>query len=57
MCKGVTMEQEYKEVYFDKYCKSCKHWSEKDTDEPCNECLSNPSNSYSHKPINWEANQ
>lgn len=46
-------EQVYKEVYFHQYCKSCKHKDVKDTDEPCNECLDNPTNLYSHKPVNW----
>jgi hypothetical protein len=43
-----------KEVLFSKYCRSCKHEKCKETDEPCNECLSEPTNLYSHKPINWE---
>lgn len=45
------MDQNYKEVYFDQYCVTCKH---KDTDDPCDECLHNPVNLYSHKPVNWE---
>jgi len=48
-------EDGYKEVYFDQYCKSCKHHEKKDTDEPCNECLENPINQFSHKPVKWEA--
>lgn len=44
----------YKEVYFHKYCESCKHKGLKDTDEPCNECLDNPVNLYSHKPVKYE---
>ena len=43
-----------REVYFNIYCKSCKHWDVKDTDDPCNECLSNPANIDSHKPILYE---
>lgn len=42
------------EVYFDQYCKKCKHWDVKDKDDPCNECLDNSTNSYSHKPVNYE---
>ena len=47
---------DYKEVYFDQYCRECKHWKENDegTDEPCNECLDNPINLESHKPIKFE---
>ena len=46
-------DERYKEVYFDQYCKDCAHKALKDTDEPCNECLDNPINLYSHKPVNW----
>ena len=49
------MDNEYKEVYFDQYCKSCAHKEKKDTDAPCDECLDNPINLYSHKPVKWEA--
>lgn len=48
------MEYEYKEVYFDKYCKSCKHWESSEFDEPCNECLATPANLHSHKPVKYE---
>ena len=43
-----------KEVYFYQYCKSCKYFKIKETKEPCNECLDNPVNEYSHKPVNYE---
>lgn len=46
----------YKEVYYHKYCDSCKFKDVKDIDEPCNECLDNPINVQSHKPIKWEEN-
>lgn len=42
------------EVYFDEYCEKCKHALVKDTDDPCNECLDEPTNLYSHKPVKWE---
>lgn len=48
------MEFIQKEVYFDQYCKTCKHFGKKETDDPCDECLSNPVNTYSHKPTEWE---
>lgn len=51
------MEDTYKEVYFDQYCKTCKHLSKKEEEEPCAECLNEPVNLYSHKPVNWEANE
>lgn len=43
------------EVYFDQYCKKCKHKKKKDTEEPCFECLGNPVNYQSHKPVKWES--
>ena len=48
------INNEQKEVYFDQYCKTCKNVNSKATDEPCNNCLSNPMNNNSHKPVNWE---
>lgn len=46
--------QDYKEVYFHLYCKRCKHKDVKDNEEPCEECLSNPINLYSHKPVKFD---
>lgn len=48
------MEESYKEVYFGEYCKTCKHYEKKEEEDPCHECLNNPVNLYSHKPVNWE---
>ena len=50
-------EEGYKLVYFDTYCKFCKHREVKDEDEPCDSCLSEPINLYSHKPVKWEENK
>lgn len=47
-------QQAYKEVYFDQYCKTCKNRKLKEKDEPCNECLDNPTNLNSHKPVKYE---
>lgn len=43
-----------KEVYFYEYCKTCKYSELKGDEEPCNECLENPTNTYSHKPVNYK---
>ena len=48
------MDENYKEVYFDKYCKTCKHEKLEEKFDPCNECLSEPVNTGSHVPVNWE---
>jgi hypothetical protein len=48
------MEEQFKEVYFDQYCKTCKHEKVAEEKDPCHECLSEPTNLYSHTPVNWE---
>lgn len=49
------MEETYKEVYFGEYCKSCEHFTddENDIESPCYDCLNEPVNLYSHKPVNY----
>ena len=41
-------------VEFDKYCKTCKHKKLKEHEDPCHECLNNPVNTHSRKPIKYE---
>ena len=48
------MEQIYQEVYFWDYCGTCKHASLAENDSPCDECLDNLVNLYSHKPVRYE---
>ena len=48
------MDEMYKEVYFDQYCKKCKHGKEPETSDACDECLEHPQNLYSHKPVKFE---
>lgn len=43
-----------KEVYFDQYCKTCKHSDLREDQEPCSECLNEPVCQYSHKPVQYE---
>lgn len=43
-----------KEVYFDQYCKTCKHEKLAESEEPCAECLDECVNQNSHKPVRWE---
>ena len=45
-----------KEVYYDKYCPTCqfKDESEDDPEKPCWDCLDQPVNQDSHKPVNWK---
>lgn len=46
--------ENYQEVYFEKYCKTCKYKKLKETLDPCNECLEECVNINSHKPVYWE---
>lgn len=47
------MRYNYKEVYFHEYCKTCKYKGIEYVKDPCNECLSEPVNLHSHKPVNY----
>ena len=46
--------QAYKEVYFHEHCKSCKYEKTKETECPCDECMSEPTNLNTHKPVNYK---
>lgn len=43
----------FKEVYFDKYCKDCVNKEKEENESPCDECLDEPVNEYSHKPVRF----
>lgn len=47
------MENKQKEVFFWEYCKTCEHCDTPEDQDPCNECLNEPSNENSHKPVYW----
>lgn len=46
--------QAYKEVHFHEYCKSCRHKQVDSNTEPCEECLSEPINLNTHRPVKYE---
>ena len=48
------MEYGYKEVEFWKYCEKCKHYEVEDVKDPCNDCLDEPMNLHSTKPVYFE---
>ena len=48
------MEYPKKFVKFEKYCETCKHKNVVEYEDPCNECLDNPVNDYTDKPIKYE---
>lgn len=42
-------------VAFEKYCKDCKHYDKKNEHkEPCEECLDEPINYATEKPVKFE---
>lgn len=50
----MSLDSEMKEVYFDKYCSTCAHKEIAEDEEPCFECLAEPVNLHSHKPVRYE---
>lgn len=46
-----------KEVYFYKYCDTCKHRNTNDADNPCDDCLAIPGREDSHKPFYYEKDE
>lgn len=47
-------DSEIKEVRFDKYCPSCKHWNNGKDNVWCDECLDEFMREGTEKPIKWE---
>ena len=45
---------EYKEVYFDKYCETCEYKDAPEIEDPCAGCLDNPIKPNSHKPVSYK---
>lgn len=48
------MDDNEKIVHFHEYCKTCKHENLSESEDPCYDCLDNPVNTNSHKPIYYE---
>lgn len=51
------MENVDKIVEYVLFCHRCKHLGKNQYEEPCNACLSNPSNVNSRKPVNFELDE
>ena len=45
---------DYKEVIYGDYCKKCVYEKKEEHEEPCDECLSNPVNLWTHKPTKYK---
>lgn len=52
--KEEKMVGDNKEVFFDIYCETCKYKDRPETANPCWDCLEQPVNVDSHKPVFWE---
>ncbi|MDO4557307.1 MAG: hypothetical protein Q4B70_19510 [Lachnospiraceae bacterium] len=48
------MDNNKKEVDFEKYCKMCKDRNTVEINDPCNDCLDYPYNVNSQKPVNYK---
>lgn len=48
------MDEDYREVRFDIYCKICKHSEVPEIEEPCNGCLEEATNLYAYKPVGFK---
>ncbi len=51
------MYDDYKIVDFEKYCKTCEHRDLKESEDPCFDCLDEPTNLNSHKPVYYKEKQ
>ena len=38
-------------VDFHEFCKKCEHFEKDEVDDPCFDCLDEPVNEYSHRPV------
>lgn len=38
-------------VEFENWCHKCVNYTKREDEEPCDECLDNPVNAESHKPV------
>ena len=47
-------EERNKIVNFAAYCLTCIHWSKYEYEDPCHDCLQNPANTDSHKPVYYK---
>lgn len=48
------MDEDYREVEYDKYCEICLHKGKAENEYPCDECLAEPIRLYTNKPFWYE---
>lgn len=51
------MDEDYREVDFETYCKACKYKNLSENKDPCDECLDIPINLNTTRPIKFEAKE
>lgn len=49
-----SINDEYREVIFDTYCPKCKYRLYPEESDICTECLAEPMNQESQKPVNFK---
>ncbi len=47
-------DSEYAKMVNFEYCKTCNHWTKKETEAPCYDCLDTASREGTDVPIHWE---
>lgn len=50
----MVIDSDLREVNFEKYCGICKYADCPEHEDPCFECLDNPLNYCTEKPVKWE---
>ena len=48
------MENREQFVDFDKFCNKCEYQKVDQAKDPCHECLKNPVNTYTNRPVNYK---
>lgn len=48
------MDYPLKEVYFDNFCAQCEFKENEEYETPCDECLAEPVNEFSHTPVKFK---
>ena len=47
------MDEDYRMVDFDTYCKICRYCDKDALEDPCYDCLDEPINQFTDRPVNY----
>lgn len=50
----MVVDSNLREVSYEKYCGNCKYSDCPESADPCFECLDNPLNYYTDRPVNYK---